>query len=238
MPKFLTAEWRHLLFLNYEVEPSVLTPYLPAGTALDFFQDRTFASLVGFRFLKTRLKGFPIPFHQHFDEVNLRFYVKRQGPDGEWRRGVVFIKEIVPKPAITWVARACYGEKYVTTRMRHQLRLDEPDPSARYQWKHGGAWQTLGLTLDGPAEDLQPGSEEEFITEHYWGYSHTRGGNTVEYQVAHPRWRVRPASQPIAEIDLVSLYGQAFAEPLSQAPTSVLYAEGSPVAVYDGQKIA
>src|SRR6186997_297859 len=96
-PRFLSAEWRDLLILTFRVEPDVLAPYIPAGTSLDPFEGETLVSLVGFRFLDTRVRGVPIPGHRNFDEINLRFYVKRPMPDGTVRRGVTFIREIVPR---------------------------------------------------------------------------------------------------------------------------------------------
>ena len=92
---FLTAEWRDLALLNFEIEPDVLLPHVPGGTEIDLWDGRCFVSVVGFRFFRTRLMGLPIPFHSNFLEVNLRFYVRRE-VQGELRRGVVFIKEIVP----------------------------------------------------------------------------------------------------------------------------------------------
>src|SRR5438552_945189 len=111
---FLTAQWRTLLMLNFEADPAVLLPFVPAGTELDHWRGTTFVSVVGFRFLEARLLSLPIPFHQAFDEVNLRFYVRRRGPEG-WRRGVVFLKEIVPRRAVTAVARWLFGENFQTS---------------------------------------------------------------------------------------------------------------------------
>ncbi|HEX8362069.1 MAG TPA: DUF2071 domain-containing protein, partial [Longimicrobium sp.] len=91
--KFLAAEWRDLVMLNYEADPAALRPLVPAGTELDAWGGTTYVSMVGFLFLRTRVLGIPIPFHQDFEEVNLRFYVRRRGPEG-WRRGVVFVREI------------------------------------------------------------------------------------------------------------------------------------------------
>jgi hypothetical protein len=101
---FLTAEWRKLALANYVIDPKILEKYVPKGTELDIWEGKCFVSLVGFRFLNTKVKGIKVPFHVNFDEVNLRFYVKYL--DGnEWKRGVVFIKEIVPKPILSFVAR-------------------------------------------------------------------------------------------------------------------------------------
>ena len=150
---FLTAQWRMLAFLNYEIATEVLTPLVPRGTELDDWQGKTLVSLVGFQFLDTRLAGWAIPFHRNFEEVNLRFYVRRKGPDG-WRRGVVFVKELVPRMAIGWVARWFYNENYQSVPMRHEIRRSAPEapPAVAYSWRHGGRWQGLSAEAVGVAE--------------------------------------------------------------------------------------
>src|SRR5262245_30634025 len=120
---FLTAEWRYLAMINYQVDPSILQASVPAGTELDQWRGRTFVSLVGFLFLKTRVLGLRIPFHENFEEINLRFYVRRRGAEG-WRRGVVFIREIVPRQAIATAARIFYNENYAARRMSHRIEMD------------------------------------------------------------------------------------------------------------------
>jgi uncharacterized protein YqjF (DUF2071 family) len=228
---FLTAEWRWLVFLNYEIDPANLRPYAPPGTEIDAWQGRTFVSLVGFRFLRTRLRGLAVPFHQDFDEVNLRLYVRRRGPEG-WRRGVVFVKEFVPLRAVAAVARLAYGERYVALPMRHAIaaRVDPPRQAFDYAWRFGGRWHRLWATTRGSSRHVEPGSEEEFITEHYWGYAARRGGS-VEYAVEHPRWRVWPAAEAGLDADVAANYGPAFVAALSGAPTSAFVADGSPVVV-------
>jgi uncharacterized protein YqjF (DUF2071 family) len=241
---FLSAEWRHLAMLNYLVEPAVLAPFVPAGTELDAWQGRTFVSVVGFLFLDTRVLGAAIPWHRDFEEVNLRFYVRRHAPDG-LRRGVVFIKEIVPRWAIAATARLLYGEKYEFLPMRHSVPVEgAARPShAEYLWRQSlwprkGAWNRLRLVPSGEAAEAGPGSEEEFITEHYWGYSRLRGGGTVEYRVEHPRWRVWQAESARLECDATDLYGPQFAPALAGSPSSAFLADGSPVTVFRGERIA
>jgi uncharacterized protein len=247
--KFLTAEWRYLAMLNYEVEPAILNRYVPPGTELDAWEGRTFVSVVGFLFLHTRVLGVPIPFHRDFEEVNLRFYVGRRAADG-WRRGVVFVKEIVPKPAIALVARWVYGENYVALRMRHTWAGRSGGPVASrsfqfdagsgvpgtvsYGWRFAGAWQELRATLTGQPAYPAPGSEAEFITGHYWGYTKQRGGGSLEYRVEHSPWRVWQAGQSELVCDVARLYGPAFAGSLAGRPSSAFIAEGSPVSVYQG----
>ncbi len=238
---FLTARWRYLAMLNYEVPPEVLAPLVPHGTELDSWQGRTFASVVGFLFLDTRVRGLAIPGHRNFEEVNLRFYVRRQAEDG-WRRGVVFVKEIVPRLAIATVARVLYGEKYVALPMRHSITGDPARGGmyVTYGWRSslfGGRWMGLGAVVGGAPAEAAAGSEEEFITEHYWGYSSLRGGGSVEYKVEHPRWRVWTLQRPVLDCDVAALYGPAFAGPLAAPPSSAFLADGSEVAVYPGRRL-
>jgi len=229
---FLTAEWRDLALLNYEIEPDVLRPHIPAGTELDLWDGRCFVSVVGFRFLKTRLMGVPVPFHSSFLEVNLRFYVRRK-VGAEVRRGVVFIKEIVPRRAIAWVARVVYNENYVALPMRHAV----DNVSARYEWRLDGAWNGLALAGLGEWHVADPASEAAFITEHYWGYAVQRDGSTLEYQVEHPRWRVAQATEVELACDVGRLYGDEFAQALSREPASAFLADGSEIVVRRGRRL-
>lgn len=194
--RFLTAQWRHLAMLNYAIDPALLAPYVPPGTELDSWRGTTYVSVVGFMFLRTRVLGLAIPFHCNFPEVNLRFYVRRPGRPGEphvdadgHKRGVVFIKEIVPRAAIAAVARLVYGEAYVALPMRRRLALVEDGARVHgrvgYEWRLGDHWHGLDLDIDGAPAPLAPGFEAEFITEHYWGYA-SGSGRTLEYRVEHP----------------------------------------------------
>lgn len=236
---FLTARWRSLAMLNYPVDPEVVAPLAPAGTEIDFFAGRTFVSVVGFLFLDTRVWGLSIPFHRSFEEVNLRYYVRRKGPEG-WRRGVGFVKEIVPRFAIAATARLLYGEKYVSLPMRHSITGDpaRDGMSVSYGWRSRGRWNGLGGVVGGTAREAGPGSEEEFITEHYWGYSSLRSGGTVEYRVEHPRWKVWSLERPLLDCDVAGLYGERFAAPLAGAPSSAFLADGSEVTVSHGTRLS
>jgi uncharacterized protein YqjF (DUF2071 family) len=224
--------------VNYEVEPAVLRSRVPAGTELDTFEGRTFVSMVGFRFLDTRVLGVTVPFHRDFEEVNLRFYVRREASEGG-RRGVVFVKEIVPRRAIAWVARTLYGENYVALPMGHRDEIgDRGRQRVEYSWRHAGSPCRLAVTIDGDAALPPEGSEERFITEHYWGYSTDRGGGTIEYRVEHPPWRVWRAGEAELECDVASFYGAEFGRPLARPPSSAFLAEGSEVVVRKGRRLA
>lgn len=236
---FLSAEWKNLAILNYEVDPSILKKYIPTKTELDTFQNKTLASLVGFQFYNTFVKNIPIPFHQNFEEINLRFYVRYKS-DNEWRRGVVFIKEIVPRIAIAFLANKLYNENYIALPTNHTINLNGKNPNdnqIRYMWKFNGYWNYLYVIPQGQPKELSPGSIEEFITEHYWGYNIQKDSSTMEYQVEHPPWRVWNTSNEGLNCDIGDLYGTEFSEFISGKPHSSLLAEGSVVKVYDGRKI-
>lgn len=238
--KFLTAEWRHLAMINYEIDPGALLPFVPRGAELDAWDNRTFVSVVGFLFLNTRILGLPIPFHRNFEEINLRFYVRRRGPEG-WRRGVVFVKEIVPRWAIATVARVVYNENYVARRMSHRIDLKDGtiagNGSVEYEWREREKLNRILVRTVGEAQPLVVGSEEEFITEHYWGYAAQRDGGCIEYRVEHPSWRVWQTSEAEFDCDVKRVYGDQFVEPLSARPVSAFVAEGSPVTVRRGVRI-
>lgn len=221
--------------LNFEADAADLRPLAPAGTELDLFNGRTYASIVGFMFLETRVRGWSIPFHRDFEEVNLRIYVRRKSAEG-WRRGVSFVKEIVPRAAIAWVARTIYGENYVALPMSHRWSPEET-PGVRYAWQSGGREMAVELDPEGPFRPMPEGSEEEFIAEHYWGYASSRGGGAMEYRVEHPRWRVAPARRAVMDLDAAALYGPAFADILKGLPRSAFLAEGSEVAVHEGVRM-
>jgi uncharacterized protein len=236
---FLTAEWRWLVMLNYEIDPRVLDPWMPPGTALDLWRGRALVSVVGFRFLDVRVLGTCIPLHRDFDEVNLRFYVRRVAPEGVVRRGVVFVREFVPRAAIALLARLAYNEPYSAVPMRSTTPaapVDVPGALA-YEWRTGGRWQRLRATAVGDAALAAPDSEATFITEHYWGYTRQRDGGTVEYEVAHPAWRVWRAAEAVLDVDVATVYGSSFVEALSGRPTSAFVTEGSPVAVYPPRRL-
>jgi uncharacterized protein YqjF (DUF2071 family) len=226
--RFLTAEWKNLIMLNYAADPSLLEPFVPAGTELDEFEGKTYLSLVGFEFNRTRVLGFAVPFHQNFEEVNLRFYVRRGS-----KRGVVFIRELVPRYAVAAVARWVFNENYSCVPMSHQIKAGK----AEYTW-------TLGLdrcvmTIETEGESFVPpeGSLSQFITEHYWGYSAKPGGKCLEYEVQHPRWSVWNAKRAGFSGNANGLYGDQIAQVLRREPESAFLATGSPVTVFKGATI-
>lgn len=223
--------------LNYEVAPEILTPYLPPATELDFWQGKALVSMVGFMFYDTRVMGIKWPLHVNFEEVNLRFYVKHF--DGkEWKRGAVFISEIVPKAIIAFIANNLYKEHYRALPMRHlQVPVDEDHTQFTYEWKLKERWNRLGATVSNKFEDIKQGSQEEFILEHYWGYNKLTDTKTMQYQVEHVSWQVAKVNECIFEADIAKLYGKEFLPFLNQKPYSAFFANGSDINVRIGEKI-
>ncbi len=222
---FLSAEWQNLVMANYVVDPQLLQPFLPAGTELDFYNGKTYASLVGFLFGNTRIRGLRIPFHINFEEVNLRFYVKRWH-EGGWRRGVVFIKEIVPKPAISFVANTVYKEKYCRMPMDHFLINDNSTLRTGYSWKYKGRRNFIEVSAYAMPVAIPAGSEAEFIAEHYFGYSRYDEVTTYEYEVKHPRWEIYPLKTFNLHCDFESIYGKPFSFLQHTTPKTVLWQKG------------
>ncbi len=237
---FLTAEWRWLVMLNWKVDPALLAPYVPSGCELDFHGDETLISVVGFLFRNTRLRGFSIPFHRNFAEVNLRLYVKRETPT-EWRRGVVFLKEIVPRHAVSWVARRFYNENYTTLPMRHHCGSQSDCIAAgeqfAYEWRHRGRWNRIGLQAKNVPELPAEGTLERFIVEHYWGYSVQRDGSVLEYAVEHVPWHIAHGETLEVDCRWEELYGRPWGAVLREPPESSLVADGSEVSVYVGERL-
>ena len=233
---FLQAEWRKLLMANFLVNPELLLPYLPHKTELDLWDGSCYVSLVGFMFLNTKIKGIKVPFHANFEEVNLRFYVRYKDRD-EWKRGTVFIKEIVPKPALTFVANMVYGEHYETLPMSHSWKTEGDILSVEYSWKKNDRCNSMKVNSSMTQTDIISGSVEEFITEHYWGYTKITEQLTSEYGVEHPVWKVFDIKDYFIDVDFGGNYGPQFGFLNHKKPESVLLAEGSEIIVKGGRKI-
>ncbi len=217
--------------LNYEVPPELLTPYLPAGTELDYWEGKALVSMVGFLFHDTRVLGVKWPGHVNFEEVNLRFYV-RYFDGKEWKRGTVFVSEIVPKAMIPLIANTLYKEHYRRLPMRHSItKVNSEQTAYLYEWKLNGQWNQLGATVDNNFKPIEAGSAEEFILEHYWGYNRLSDAKSMEYQVEHVPWRVGKVNNYIFKADVKTLYGSQFEPYLTREPVSAFFAEGSEINV-------
>ena len=226
--RFLTAEWKNLLMLNYAVDASLLEPFVPAGTDLDTFEGGTYLSLVGFEFNRTRLLGVAVPFHQNFEEVNLRFYVRRGS-----KRGVVFIRELVPLYMVAAIARWAFNENYSCVPMSHRIEVG----NVEYTWDLGSDRCVMKIETEGESFLPPESSLSQFITEHYWGYASQKGGGCLEYEVQHPPWSVWNAKSASFSGDVDALYGAELAHVLKREPDSAFLAKGSQVTVSKGKRI-
>jgi len=233
---FLKAEWRKLAIANYVIDKSMLDDYIPFGTELDLWNDKCYVSLVGFMFINTELMGVKVPFHINFEEVNLRFYVKRF-ENNEWKRGVVFIKEIVPKHALTLVANTIYNENYETMKMSHTWEETDSQRIVEYKWKQMANWYSFKIVASKVAEEIRAASETEFITEHYWGYAKVNEKKTNEYEVTHPKWEHYSVVDYDIHVDFGKVYGKEFQFLSEQKPNSVMLAEGSEITVENKRTI-
>jgi hypothetical protein len=251
----LTAYWSNLLLLNFAVPPDAVAPLAPAGTEPDLHDGLAYISIVGFRFDAARLLGVLIPGHTRFSEINLRYYVRRTVGD-ETRRGVVFVREIVPRRAVALTANWLYHENYIARPMRSELRMAgaelAPGDTLEYAWQSGcswplrgrprrgqlqSSWNRLAARVAAPLQLPPPGSLEEFFVEHYWGYVQARDGTTREYRVIHAPWRVAPADDITWDCDLAATYDTPLAQYLATPPTTALIAAGSAIRLYRGRRL-
>lgn len=233
---FLKAEWRNLILANYIIDPAILKSYIPKGTELDFWAEKCYVSLVGFMFKNTRLLGFKIPFHVNFEEINLRFYVKRKDGD-TWKRGVVFIKEFVPKWALSYVANTIYKEHYQTVPMKHEWIHSKNNLKISYDWQMKNSWYQIKANAEAKSIKIEKRSETEFITEHYWGYAKVNDHLTNEYEVTHPCWEQYEVKDYNINVDFNKVYGGNFAFLNQLEPSSVILSSGSEITVERRKKL-
>ena len=233
---FLSAAWRNLIMANYVVDASLLKRFLPCRTELDTFNGEHYISLVAFLFQNVKLRSIAFPFHTNFEEVNLRFYV-RYKENNVWKRGVVFMKEIVPRRMISFIANTLYGENYSTHKMKHEWKETKNEFLINYEWKTGREWNHISCIAEKEAETISANTAEEFITEHYWGYTFISKSCTGIYEVIHPKWRIYKVKSYDIVCNAKKLYGEEFEQTLHQTPQSVFLADGSEIKVMKGTKI-
>jgi uncharacterized protein YqjF (DUF2071 family) len=224
---FLTAQWSNVGLITYDVDASLLRSLLPTDCELDMRDGRAFVSFVMFDFLQTRVKGIRWPGYVNFPEINLRFYVRHAG-----QRGVCFVRELVPRRLIAWIARTIYNEPYVATAMRSEISQSDGMIQARHRFFFANRWHQATVSGRVPAVRPPLNSVEHFFKEHEWGFGRSRGGALRRYRVVHPEWDVYPEAQATLDVDFSALYGQSWSILNHRVPYSVVLAVGSEVAVY------
>lgn len=230
MTDFLKAKWENLVMANYSIPPALLLPYLPKGVELDYFEGQTFVSLVGFLFKDTQIFKVPIPFFGTFEEVNLRFYVIRK-EGNETKRGVVFINETVPSKVVALVANYLYKEHYVSIPTKHRWEISREMKKIEYEWKINQEWNRIYVEASPESSPMKPDTIEEFIFEHYYGYTKIDSNSAEEYNIRHARWNVSEIINYEIDCNFEAMYGSDFAFLKNKKPDSIMIADGSPVSV-------
>ncbi|TDD98314.1 YqjF family protein [Flavobacterium cellulosilyticum] len=231
MALFLKANWENIIMANYEIDPKILSPFLPKGVELDLFNEKCYISLVGFMFKKTKLFTIPIPFFGNFEEINLRFYVKRKEENGSTKRGVVFINETIPYPIVAWTANKLYNENYTVVPTKHKIIEEKLVKKVKFEWLLNKKWNSIAVTTATTSEKMKPNSLESFIYEHYYGYTKTSENETEEYKLQHPSWKVSEVLDYKIECDFEAMYGKSFSVLNQTKPEAVFIADGSSVGI-------
>lgn len=230
MTLFLKANWENIIMANYEIDPSLLIPFLPKGVELDLFDGKAYISLVGFMFKDTKLFNIKIPYFGTFEEINLRFYVVRK-EGNSIKRGVVFINETIPYPIVAWMANKLYNEKYTVVPTKHQISGDGATKKVNFEWLLNKKWNSIYVQATTASKPMQPDSLEKFIYEHYYGYTKINENTSEEYKLQHPSWLVNKVDKYTINCDFKAMYGDAFSVLNDTEPAAVFIAEGSSVGI-------
>jgi uncharacterized protein YqjF (DUF2071 family) len=230
MATFLKANWENIIMVNYEIDPEILLPFLPKGVELDLFNGKAYVSLVGFMFKNTKIFKVPIPYLGNFEEINLRFYVKRK--EGTTvKRGVVFINETIPYRIVAWMANKLYKEHYTVVPTKHFIHQIGEKQQVKFEWLLDKKWNHILVETEVASKEMRHNSLEEFIYEHYYGYTKVNECTTEEYHLQHPSWKVCTMLNYNINCDFIAMYGSAFSVLNKTKPTAVFLAKGSSVSV-------
>ena len=239
MKNIMQTRWEDLVMVNYEVDQDWVQQFVPSGCELALFGGRAFVSVVLFRFHKTKFLGIPMPFFRDFPEINLRIYVNRT-ENGVTKRGVVFIKELIPHKLPAFVANKLFKENFFVTPMKAEYG----EKRISYEW---GAGNVVKGEKVGELLDWQKGTEEEFIGNNFWAFKDLGLGagrkgkedrrRTCEFKITHKPWKMQRLANLELNIDFQTLYGKGWAAHINPAPTSTFYVDGSGVGVSLPNKI-
>lgn len=230
MAIFLKANWENIIMANYEIDPKILEPFLPKGVELDLFEQKCYVSLVGFMFKKTKLFSIPIPYLGTFEEINLRFYVIRK-ESNQIKRGVVFINETIPYPIVAWMANKLYKEHYTVVPTKHEITNVNNTKKVNFEWLLNKKWNRIYVEASNESKEMKKDTLEQFIYEHYYGYTKIDQNKTEEYKLQHPSWKTYKVLNHKIDCDFEAMYGKAFSVLNQTKPEAVFIAEGSSVNV-------
>ena len=230
MGTFLKANWENIIMANYAIDPEILAPYLPKGVSLDLYNGKAYVSLVGFMFKKTKLFNFPIPYFGTFEEINLRFYVIRK-EGKQIKRGVVFINETIPYRIVAWMANKLYKEHYIAVPTKHEINNVSNSNKIKFEWLLNKNWNSIYVEASKECFAIKPNSFENFIYEHYYGYTKVNENKTLEYKLQHPIWNTYKILDYKIDCNFEAMYGESFSVLNQTKPEAVFIAEGSSVNV-------
>ncbi|MBX7151425.1 DUF2071 domain-containing protein [bacterium] len=233
MSVFLTAQWLRLINITYAVSPEILKPHLPSGLELDLRDGKAFVSFVAFDFADTRVLSFKIPYHVNFPEVNLRYYANYKG-----RRGVVFLREFVPRFWIAFVADRIYNEPYQAIAMHSTFDETSDSLSISHRLIKNKKTSSVEVKADKNTFIPSDNSVEHFFKEHDVGFGRTKKGETLWYRVEHPVWEVHPISEMRIEVDFENLYGTEWKFLKDAEPYCALLAKGSGIKVFGAESLS
>lgn len=220
--------------LNFEIAPDVLQPHVPQGLELDLWQGKAFVTVVGLNFVTNKVFGMHLPLLPSFEQVNLRLYVRKIAKENT-RRGVVFIKEIVPMFVVSAVARLFFKQEYRVHPMGHKFEGASDGATQEkvieYSWQHSNKWEKMVARSKGNFELPSKGSKEEFVVERYRGYVSHRN-KIKEFQVEHPPWKIQQVYAASLDCDVGRLYGPEFIDFLQRKPDFAFVAEGGLSSLY------
>ncbi len=218
---FLTARWSQLCLVNFEVNPTWLESFVPAGLQLEVVDESAFVSLAALHFREVRVLGVSWPGYRSFPQLTLRFQVRSQE-----RRGVTTVRDFAPSKLPCWVARQLYGQPYKAAELSSRRRSDE----IAWTLLWGGEENRLEFTL---AKTVQaPTSEDSFFLEHKWGYSVLPDGRLQESKVLHPPWTTRRVLDWNLHFDFGKVYGPEWTFLDHLSPRSCSFGVDSQVAIF------
>lgn len=199
----MNCEWKDLIMSSFEVEKSILEPYLPNDTEIDLFQGKALISLVAFTFSKIKFFGLKIPFHQRFGQMNFRFYAKSK-VDGS--RGVVFIKVFAPKHLIAFIGNKIYNEPYFFKPINFKKSKNNEIICIEYNNNH----TTIKAKATYKTEKLTKNTLKHFIVERYIAYIKNKKNKTIRYNIYHKPWKIHHTESSHYDKELLKLLPNNF----------------------------
>jgi uncharacterized protein YqjF (DUF2071 family) len=236
--KFVTGRFRHIILLNYAVDPTLLASRLPPQTELDFHDGRTYLSLVGLQSSALKVYGLPLPLYQEHAQVNLRFYVRHRIEGTRWRHGVVFINQIIPHRFIAWSVRWLFHETVISRQIDAEIAKNSRGLNqVEYRWQPGQQHCYIRTAFHGGDGDMVPAADRDFFAERYWGYRALGDGGCFAYNFVHPEWKTYRGRVADTSAEVDDFYGPPFSGILNRPPDSAFVCSGSKISLAWGHRL-